>query len=88
MNVCVKHIFKKMQVLAKDYKDPRAPIHIVTGAGGCNLRWGLCFDPILGPMGDWSAYRSWFPGLFGYGRLTVHNQYVTSLHSKKKKKTI
>ncbi len=67
-----------MQVKARDYQNPHAPVHIIAGAGGCNLQLGLCFDPILGPMGDWSAHRSWFPGLFGYGRLTVHNQYAAT----------
>jgi len=62
----------------RDYINPKAPVHIISGAAGCNEQDGICVNAILGPKGPWSAFRSWLPGLYGYGRLRVHN--ATSLH--------
>eukprot|EP00117_Sycon_ciliatum_P021247 scpid41324/ scgid18681/ Iron/zinc purple acid phosphatase-like protein len=57
-----------------DYRNPRAPVHIITGQTGCSETFlHLCTNPILRSGYDWSAYRSWLPGLNGYGRLTVMN---------------
>ncbi|CAH1779177.1 unnamed protein product [Owenia fusiformis] len=61
------------QVTNCDYKNPRAPAHIIGGAAGCNEQFGLCADVVLSPRGPWSAFRSWLPGLNGYGRLKVFN---------------
>ncbi|XP_035679023.1 acid phosphatase type 7-like isoform X1 [Branchiostoma floridae] len=55
------------------YRDPRAPVHIISGAAGCNEFDGVCVNPMMGPKGPWSAYRAWVPGLYGYGRLRVQN---------------
>jgi hypothetical protein len=60
-------------VMAKNYSDPRAPVHIISGAAGCNELDGICLDPILRPRGPWSAFRSWLPGLYGYGLLKATN---------------
>ena len=39
-------------VMAKNYSDPKAPVHIISGAAGCNELDGLCLDPILRPRGE------------------------------------
>ncbi|XP_038070336.1 acid phosphatase type 7-like [Patiria miniata] len=61
------------QVYAENYTNPRAPVHIIGGAAGCNDWYGSCADPILFPRGPWSAFRSWLPGLYGIGKLILHN---------------
>ena len=38
-------------VTAKNYENPTAPVHIISGAAGCNDFDGLCLDPILAPRG-------------------------------------
>ncbi|XP_065188740.1 acid phosphatase type 7-like [Sycon ciliatum] len=60
-------------VTQKNYIDPKAPVHIISGQAGCNEAGGLCVNPILGKKGDWSAFRSWLPGQYGYGRLKFLN---------------
>jgi len=60
-------------VTSYDYVNPKAPVHIVSGAAGCNEQDGICVNAIFGPKGPWSAYRSWLPGLYGFGKLTVYN---------------
>lgn len=60
-------------VTAKNYTDPKAPVHLISGAAGCNEFLGICVNPILGPRGPWSAFRSWLPGLYGYGLLKAPN---------------
>lgn len=60
-------------VTAESYTNPKAPVHLISGTAGCNEVLGECFDPILGPRGPWSAFRSWWPGRHGYGRLSVAN---------------
>eukprot|EP00118_Oscarella_pearsei_P008592 m.45250 g.45250 ORF g.45250 m.45250 type:complete len:419 (+) comp33576_c0_seq3:37-1293(+) len=61
-------------VTQKDYINPQAPVHIISGAAGCNEGpFSLCLNPMLGPKGPWSAYRSWLPGLYGYGLLQAAN---------------
>ncbi|XP_062501462.1 acid phosphatase type 7-like [Corticium candelabrum] len=67
-------------VTAKNYINPRAPVHIISGAAGCNEYFGICVNPMLGPKGPWSAFRSWLPGLYGYGLLKAQN--ATHLHWK------
>lgn len=49
-------------VTQRDYNNPLAPVHIISGAAGCNEQDGICFNAILGPKGPWSAFRSWLPG--------------------------
>ncbi|KAL5467051.1 hypothetical protein EMCRGX_G031218 [Ephydatia muelleri] len=60
-------------VTALNYNNPKAPVHLISGTVGCNEALGECFDPMLGPKGPWSAYRSWSPFRHGYGRLHVVN---------------
>merc|ERR1711865_1165261 len=48
----------------KSYSNPKAPIHIVTGAGGAP---GL---DAFGNFGPWSRNQL---SAWGYGRVTVHN---------------
>jgi len=60
-------------VTAFNYNNPAAPVHLISGAAGCNENDGWCFNPMLGPKGPWSAYRSWLPGLNGFGKLKVFN---------------
>eukprot|EP00057_Strongylocentrotus_purpuratus_P016056 XP_011670530.1 PREDICTED: iron/zinc purple acid phosphatase-like protein isoform X1 [Strongylocentrotus purpuratus] len=66
------------EVTAKHYKNPVAPVHVISGAAGCNEFDGVCVNPILGPRGEWSAYRSWIPGLYGFAHLQIAND--THLH--------
>lgn len=78
-------------VTAKNYLNPAAPVHLVSGTAGC--KEGI--DPMLGPRGKgqpffcahvtiftnagpWSAFRSWSPFRHGYGRLHVVN--ATHVH--------
>jgi len=60
-------------VTQKNYLNPLAPVHLVSGFAGCNEGYGICVNPMIGAGGPWSAYRSWLPGLYGYGRLQVMN---------------
>ncbi|XP_029186649.2 acid phosphatase type 7-like isoform X1 [Acropora millepora] len=55
------------------YNNPKAPIHLISGAAGCNEILGICLDPMLGPRGPWSAFREWFPGNAGFGKLRIEN---------------
>ncbi|PIK46938.1 putative iron/zinc purple acid phosphatase-like protein isoform X2 [Apostichopus japonicus] len=66
------------EVTQRNYTNPRAPVHIIGGAAGCNEFDKVCINPIFGPKGPWSAFRSWFPGLYGVGKLFVVN--ATHLH--------
>jgi len=56
-----------------DYIDPKAPVHLISGAAGCNEQDGYCVNPIAGPLGPWSAFRSSGPTTYGFGRLEIHN---------------
>ena len=40
-------------VYQENYNNPKAPVHIVSGAAGCNEAFGVCVNPMLGPRG-WS----------------------------------
>lgn len=55
------------------YNNPKAPVHLISGAAGCNEVLGICLDPMLGPRGPWSAFREWFPGNAGFGKLRIEN---------------
>lgn len=59
-------------VTQKDYTNPLAPVHIISGAAGCNEQEGICTNPILGPRGDWSAFRASIL-MYGYGHMEAHN---------------
>ncbi|XP_071958115.1 acid phosphatase type 7-like [Antedon mediterranea] len=61
------------EVYSKDYTDPQAPVHIITGAAGCNEFNKICINPMLGPIKSWSAFRAWLPGLYSYGKLMIAN---------------
>ncbi|XP_068706650.1 acid phosphatase type 7-like isoform X2 [Montipora foliosa] len=60
-------------VTAHDYRNPKAPVHLISGAAGCNEALGICVNPMLGPRGPWSAFREWFPGNAGFGKLRIVN---------------
>lgn len=66
------------KVSGKNYRNPQAPVHIIGGAAGCNEFDKVCVNPIFGPKGPWSAFRSWLPGLYGVGKLFAAN--ATHLH--------
>ena len=38
-------------VTQKDYNNPKAPVHLVSGAAGCNEFYGICVNPMLLPRG-------------------------------------
>ena len=64
-------------VTQKNYVNAKAPIHLITGAAGCNESDGLCLNPILRSKGDWSAYRTGgFFHPYSYGHLKAFNQTV------------
>lgn len=65
-------------VTQHNYTNPLAPIHLISGAAGCNEGDGYCLNPILYPRGDWSAFRSSGVTTYGYARLEVFN--ATHLH--------
>jgi hypothetical protein len=54
-------------VPGEPYTNPRAPTHIVTGAGGCQENTDVF---ALGALGDWSAVRL---AKYGYGQLTIQS---------------
>lgn len=57
-----------------NYNNPLAPIHLITGAAGCNESDGLCENPILRSKGDWSAFRTGgFFHPYSYGFLRAMN---------------
>ena len=41
----------KGNVYQENYNNPKAPVHIVSGAAGCNEAYGVCVNPMLGPRG-------------------------------------
>ena len=41
----------KGNVYQENYSNPKAPVHIVSGAAGCNEAYGVCVNPMLGPRG-------------------------------------
>ena len=41
----------KGNVYQENYHNPEAPVHIVSGAAGCNEAYGVCVNPMLGPRG-------------------------------------
>ncbi|XP_071490513.1 acid phosphatase type 7-like [Diadema antillarum] len=65
-------------VTAKHYINSTAPVHVISGAAGCDEFHSVCVNPMFGPRGEWSAHRSWLPGLYGIGRLHIANE--THLH--------
>eukprot|EP01116_Phalansterium_solitarium_P021458 TRINITY_DN6676_c0_g1_i1.p1 TRINITY_DN6676_c0_g1~~TRINITY_DN6676_c0_g1_i1.p1 ORF type:complete len:551 (-),score=77.47 TRINITY_DN6676_c0_g1_i1:162-1814(-) len=60
-------------VFQTNYINPKGAVHLVTGAAGCNENDGNCINPMAGPKGPWSAFRSWTKGTYGYARMTVAN---------------
>eukprot|EP01103_Thecamoeba_quadrilineata_P009929 TRINITY_DN2034_c0_g1_i4.p1 TRINITY_DN2034_c0_g1~~TRINITY_DN2034_c0_g1_i4.p1 ORF type:complete len:366 (-),score=59.14 TRINITY_DN2034_c0_g1_i4:38-1135(-) len=61
-----------------NYSNPLAPVHIISGAAGCNEQDGYCINPIYRSLGEWSAFRSSGVTTYGYGKLVVYNS--THLH--------
>lgn len=64
-------------VTQRDFVDPRAPVHLITGTAGCNEDSGICWNPILAPSAFTADYL-WGPLQYGYSRLTAVNE--TLLH--------
>lgn len=56
-----------------DYFNPKAMVHLVTGAAGCNEGDGACLNPILFKFGEWSAFHSSVEGTYSYGHMRVYN---------------
>jgi len=56
-----------------NYVNPQAPVHVISGAAGCNENDGYCINPIFWKGGDWSAFTSWGVLTYGYARLEVVN---------------
>ena len=44
-------------VTQTDYESPRAPVHIIDGAAGCNENKGECLNPMGPAAGAWSRAR-------------------------------
>jgi hypothetical protein len=65
-------VFNKV-VTQKDYNNPKAPVHIITGCAGCNEDLGVCVNGISEPQGPWSAFQASGKSVYGYGRMQVHN---------------
>ncbi|KAL6059117.1 Purple acid phosphatase [Balamuthia mandrillaris] len=63
----------KEKVIQHNYIRPRAPVHIISGAAGCNEQDGVCVNPIKTPGGPWSAFRSSGNTTYGYGRMIIYN---------------
>lgn len=57
------------QVMAKNYLDPRAPVHVISGAAGCGENVDYMGDPK-----PWSAFRADTASSHSYGRLIVVNR--------------
>lgn len=45
-------------VTAHNYINPKAPVHLISGAAGCNEAFGICVNPMLGPRGRWFRYNA------------------------------
>ena len=45
-------------VTAHNYINPKAPVHLISGAAGCNEAFGICVNPMLGPRGRKFRYDS------------------------------
>lgn len=43
-------------VTAHNYTNPKAPVHVISGAAGCNEAFGICVNPMLGPRGRQFRY--------------------------------
>ena len=54
------------QVLQRNYIEPKAPIHIITGSAGCNENLDN-YDKGVYP---WSAFKS---DTYGFGMLDIYN---------------
>jgi hypothetical protein len=61
-----------------NYTNPLAPVHIISGAAGCNEGDGYCLNPIREPLGEWSAFRSSGITTYGYAKMHIYN--ATHLH--------
>ena len=52
-----------------DYSNPRAPVHVVAGAAGCNENHGECLNPMGPAAGNWSRARlAGDPQQYGFSR--------------------
>jgi hypothetical protein len=58
----------------QNYSQPRAPVHIISGAAGCNENSGECLNPMGPAGGDWSRARlAGDPEQYGYARFWASN---------------
>jgi len=60
-------------VMSTSYIDPPAPIHLITGAAGCNEDDGDCLNLIGPPLGPWSAFRYSGKWSYGYAHMAAYN---------------
>ncbi len=59
---------------AFDYDAPKAPVHIIAGAAGCNEDEGECLNPMGEAAGTWSRARlAGDPVQYGYSRFWASN---------------
>jgi hypothetical protein len=57
-----------------DYDSPRAPVHVIAGAAGCNENKGECLNPMGPAAGNWSRARlAGDPEQYGYSRFWAAN---------------
>jgi len=66
--------------IEKSYVDPKAMVHIVSGAAGCNEQDGDCINPMSGDPQPWSAYRAYKKGTYGFGHMVVVNDTHLYFH--------
>ena len=59
---------------ALNYDAPRAPVHVIAGAAGCNENKGECLNPMGPAAGAWSRARlAGDPAQYGYSRFWAVN---------------
>ena len=69
-------------VAQRDFVAPRAPIHFITGAAGCNEDSGLCWNPIA--LDSPFTYKAlWGPEQYSYSRLRAVNASVLHIEQVK-----
>ena len=66
------------RVRQRNFTNPTAPVHLVTGTAGCNEDAGICYNPILLPSNFTESYL-WGPQQYGYTRMVALNDTVLHL---------
>jgi acid phosphatase type 7 len=59
-------------VTQRHWKNPTAPVHIVSGFAGCNEFGGLCLNPIQQNK-NYTAFSEWRQGRYSYLRLFLND---------------